>query len=70
MAKLLTTAVNIYSPYPKCYLSLTYGYGQRYYEDPAQGAQATRELAQECLGLDVVTHRGQGHQPPPDAVIE
>ena len=48
----------------------TYGYRQGDDEHPAQRTEAAREFAQECLGLDVVTHGGQSHQPPPDAVIE
>ena len=48
----------------------TYRYWQGDDEDPTQRAQATGQLAQEGLGLDVVAHRRQGHQTPPDAVVE
>ena len=49
---------------------LTDGYWQSDDKHPAQRAEPTRELGQECLRLDVVTHRGQSHQPPPDAIVE
>ena len=48
----------------------TYRYWQGDDEDPTQRAQATGQLAQEGLGLDVVAHRRQGQQTPPNAVVE
>ena len=39
-------------------------------EDPGDSAQATDKLAHESRGVHVVANSGEGHQPPPEAVIE
>ena len=46
------------------------GNGQGEDEDPSDSAQTTDELAHESRGIHVVSHRGEGHEPPPEAVIE
>ena len=46
------------------------GDGQGQDEDPRDGAQAADELAHEGRGVHVVAHRGERHQPPPEAVVE
>ncbi len=46
------------------------GYGQGEDEDAGEGREAADQLAQEGLGAEVVAHRGDGHQPPPEGLHE
>ena len=41
------------------------GYGEGEYEDPREGAEASHQLAQHGLGVEVIAHGGEGHQAPP-----
>ena len=41
------------------------GDGQGEDEDAGEGAEAANQLAQQSLGIKLVTHRGDGHQAPP-----
>ena len=41
------------------------GYGQGEDEHTGQGAAAADYLTQQSLRVEVITHRGQGHQAPP-----
>ena len=51
-------------------LSPTYRYREGDDEDPSEGAQTAGQLAQEGVRLEVVAYCGQGHQAPPQAVVE
>ena len=41
------------------------GDGQGEDEDAREGAEAANQLPQQRLGVELVTHRGDGHQAPP-----
>ena len=41
------------------------GDGQGEDEDAGEGAEAANQLSQQGLGVELVSHRGDGHQAPP-----
>ena len=41
------------------------GDGQGEDEDAGEGAEAANQLPQQGLGVELVAHRGDGHQAPP-----
>ena len=41
------------------------GDGQGEDEDPGEGTEASDQLPQQRLGVELVPHRGDGHQAPP-----
>ena len=45
-------------------------YGEGQYEDPTESTEATDELAEEGAGLEVISHRGERHQTPPERLHE